>query len=98
MPRLGRTHISNGDFSYCSEGKKLKLISISSFSKEQDGCFHVLFLPTGFEAETILRKFYVLRTSLEVWCKWIVFVPNFPFFFQIPIELHNTILWYLVLH
>lgn len=59
LPRLGQTHISNGDFSYFSEGKKLRLISMSSFSKEKGGCFHVLFLPTGFEAETILRKFYV---------------------------------------
>lgn len=42
LPRLGRTYISNGDFSYCSGGKKLRLISISPFSKEKDGCFHVL--------------------------------------------------------
>lgn len=42
-------------------------------------------------------KILCLRTSLEVWCKWIVFVPNFPFF-RIPIELHNTVLWYLVVY
>lgn len=67
LSRLGQTHVFNGDFSYCSEGKRLRLISISSFSKKKDECFHVLFLPIGFQTETILWKFYVLRNSLEVW-------------------------------
>lgn len=54
--------------------------------------FHVLFLPTaGLRLEQFFKKIYVLRTSLEVGCKWTVFVPNFPLV-QIPIERHNIVL------
>lgn len=38
----------------CSEGKKLRLIYISSFSKEEDDAPCALFTHRGFEAETIL--------------------------------------------
>lgn len=47
LQRLGRTHISHSDFSQCSEGKKLRLIYISSFSKEKDDVPCALFTHWG---------------------------------------------------
>lgn len=60
--------------------------------------FCVLFLPTaGLGLKQFFKKVYVLRTNLEVWRKWIVFVPDFPLS-QIPIKLHNIVLRYLAFH
>lgn len=54
-----------------------------------------LFTCSGFEVETILQKDICLKNQTGSWWKWIIFVPNVPLF-QIPIELHNIVLWYLV--